>query len=143
MPALLDLLRQIAAIPSDTAEHVKQKEKIYTGKFLPTLKRFVTVGDLWSGEAMQTGTLRPEQYAELLKLLKAPRKFDEFVESEWARAALQLIQAKNVSPFHWEIAYPHVFLSTRGDGPTGFDVVLGNPPMTSCPSGKSATTSTT
>jgi hypothetical protein len=77
---------------------------------------------------MHAGALRPEQYAGLLKLLKAPRKFDEFIASQWAQAALQLIQAKDASPFHWELAYPHVFLAARSDGRTGFDVVLGNPP---------------
>ena len=105
VPALLDLLKQIAALPSDTAEHVKQKEKIYTGKFLPTLKRFVTVGDLWSGETMHAGVLRAEQYAGLLKLLKAPRKFDEFIASV-GTSGFAARTAKDVSPFHWELAYP-------------------------------------
>jgi hypothetical protein len=128
LPTLLDLLKEIAAIPSDTAEHVKQKEKIYRGKFLPALRRFALVGDLWSGEAMQAATIRSEQYAEVLKLLKTPRKFDETVASNWAHAALSLLKAMEVSPFHWELAYPHIFLSLRSDGRAGFDVVLGNPP---------------
>lgn len=128
LPALLDLLMEIAAIPSDTADHVKQKEKIYSGKFLPALKRFAIVGDLWSAEAMHAGTLRPEQYVGLLKLLKAPRKFDETVASDWAQAVLRFIQDKDVLPFHWELAYPNVFLAGRSDRRTGFDVVLGNPP---------------
>ncbi len=128
LPTLLDLLKDIASIPSDTAEHVKQKEKIYTGKFLPALKRFALIGDLWSGEAMQAAIIRSEQYADVLKLLKSPRKFDEAVASNGAQAALNFLKAKEVSPFHWELAYPHIFLSPRGDGRAGFDVVLGNPP---------------
>jgi hypothetical protein len=52
LPTLLDPLKEIAGIPSDTADHVKQKERIYTGKFLPALKRFALIGDLWSGEAI-------------------------------------------------------------------------------------------
>lgn len=128
LPTLLDLLKEIAAIPSDTAEHVKQKEKIYTGKFLPTLKRFALVGDLWSGEAMQASTIRSDQFAEVLKVLKAPRKFDDAIASDGAQASLRLLKTKEISPFHWELAYPHIFLSQRNDGRAGFDVVLGNPP---------------
>jgi type I restriction-modification system DNA methylase subunit len=128
LPTLLDLLKEISVIPSDTVEHVKQKEKIYTGKFLPALKRFALVGDLWSSEAMQDSTIRSDQYAEVLKLLKAPRKFDEAIASDWAQATLRLLKTKEVSPFHWELAYPHIFLSPRNDDRAGFDIVLGNPP---------------
>ena len=128
LPTLLDLLKDIAAIPSETAAQVKQKEKIYTGRFLPALKRFNIVGNLWSSEAMQAGVLRPEQYAEMLKLLKAPRKFDEAIAAGGAETALQTVEAKQASLFHWELAYPHVFLAPRSDGRTGFDVVFGNPP---------------
>ncbi len=64
LPALLEPLASIGAIPSDTAEHVKDKERIYKRRFLPVLERFSTVADLWTAEAMQTGTVRPDQYAE-------------------------------------------------------------------------------
>ena len=127
LPTLLNSLTEIAAIPSDTAAQVKQKERIYKGRFLPALKRFATVGDLWSSEAMQAGLLRPDLYAEVLKLLKTPRKFDEAVASG-LKPALQTIETKHTTPFHWELAYPQVFLAPRSDGRTGFDVVFGNPP---------------
>jgi hypothetical protein len=64
----------------------------------------------------------------MLKLLKAPRKFDEAIASGGIKVALQTIESIGASPFHWELAYPHVFLSSRSDGRTGFDVVCGNPP---------------
>lgn len=128
LPTILDLLDDIAEIPSDTAAHVKQKEKLYKGKFLPALRRFAVVGDLWSSEAMQAGVLRPEQYAEMLRLLKSPRKFENRIAHSGATMALQAVATKHVSPFHWELAYPHVFLSPRSDDRTGFDVVCGNPP---------------
>ena len=128
LPTLLDLLGDIAAIPSDTAAHVRQKEKIYKGKFLPALKRFAIVGDLWASEAMQAGVLHPKEYAEMLKLLKSPRKFEDAVAAGGAATALPAIAAKHAAPFHWELAYPHVFLSSRSDGRAGFDVVCGNPP---------------
>jgi hypothetical protein len=64
----------------------------------------------------------------MLKLLKTPRRFDEAIASNGTQAALNLLKAKEVSPFHWELAYPHVFLSPRSDARPGFDVILGNPP---------------
>jgi hypothetical protein len=121
---MLGPLKEIDSMPSDTAEHVKQKEQVYRRRFLPALERFATVGDLWSIEAMEPSTIRPDHYAELLNLLAAPRKFNGAIESDWAQAALRLVSTKGVSPFHWEIAYPHVFLPSKH----GFDVVLGNPP---------------
>jgi Eco57I restriction-modification methylase len=128
LPGLLEPLAEIGAMPSDTAEHVKQKEQIYRRRFLPALRRFATVGDLWSAEAMQASTIRPEQYAEALEALGTPRRFDEVIASDWAQGALAFLRGKGVSPFHWELAYPHVYLASRNGGRAGFDVVLGNPP---------------
>lgn len=129
LPSLIDPLAEIAAISSDTAGHVKQKEQIYKRRFLPALRRFAIVGDLWSAEAMQASTIRPEKYSELLGLLGAPRKFDEAIASDWIQDTLRFLRTKEVSPFHWELAYPHVFLTHNLDnGRAGFDVIIGNPP---------------
>jgi Eco57I restriction-modification methylase len=128
LPSLLDPLAEIAAISSDTAEHVKQKEQIYRRRFLPALRRFAIVGDLWSAEAMQASTIRPEKYSELLGLLGAPRKFDEAIASDWVQDTLRFLRTKEVSPFHWELAYPHVFLTNLNNDRAGFDVIIGNPP---------------
>ena len=128
LPGLLETLAEIAAIPSDTADHVKQKEQIYRRRFLPALKRFATVADLWSAEAMEASTIRPEQYAEALDLLGAPRRFEEAIASGWAQAAVRFLKGRDVSPFHWELAYPHIFLTGANGDRAGFDVILGNPP---------------
>ena len=61
-------------------------------------------------------------------MLKSPRKFEDAVAAGGAATALPAIAAKHAAPFHWELAYPHVFLSSRSDGRAGFDVVCGNPP---------------
>ena len=127
LPTLLQPLADIAALPSDTAEHVKQKEQIYRRRFLPALKRFAMIGDLWTAEALQASTIKPEQYAEAITALGTPRRFDEVAASEWAQDALAFVRGKGITPFHWELAYPHVFLSRNG-GRAGFDVILGNPP---------------
>jgi Eco57I restriction-modification methylase len=107
---------------------VKQKEQIYKRRFLPVLNRFAMVGDLWCAEALQRGTVRSEHYAQGLNVLDSPRKFEAVTGSEWARAAQSSLNAKDASPFHWELAYPHVFLTDSGGARPGFDVILGNPP---------------
>ena len=130
LPALLGPLTAIRAIPSDTAEHVKDKERIYKRRFLPVLRRFSAVADLWTAEAMQRGLITSDQYAQALEALGTKRRFSEMMESDWARTAFALLAEKAVVPFSWELAYPHVFLVNRQGGQTGggFDVILGNPP---------------
>ena len=130
LPALLEPLAAISDIPSDTAEHVKDKERIYKRRFLPALRRFSAVSDLWTAEAMRGGLIRPGQYEQALGALGIERRFSEVVESHWAQAAFALLAGKAVVPFNWELAFPHVFLAhtQRGQTGSGFDVVLGNPP---------------
>ena len=130
LPALLEPLAAISDIPSDTAEHVKDKERIYKRRFLPALRRFSAVSDLWTAEAMRGGLIRPGQYEQALGALGTERRFSEVVESHWAQAAFALLAGKAVVPFNWELAFPHVFLAhtQRGQTGSGFDVVLGNPP---------------
>ena len=130
LPALLEPLAAISDIPSDTAEHVKDKDRIYKRRFLPALRRFSAVSDLWTAEAMRGGLIRPGQYEQALGALGTERRFSEVVESHWAQAAFALLAEKAVVPFNWELAFPHVFLAhtQRGQTGRGFDVVLGNPP---------------
>ena len=100
------------------------------GAFLPALRRFSAVSDLWTAEAMRGGLIRPGQYEQALGALGIERRFSEVVESHWAQAAFALLAGKAVVPFNWELAFPHVFLAhtQRGQTGSGFDVVLGNPP---------------
>jgi hypothetical protein len=128
LPGLLQPLSEIREIPSDTAEHVKRKEQIFRRRFLPSQSRFSKAADLWTAEALQAGNVRPDRYAETLTLLNAKRKFDALVDSGWAREAISYESSKNIVPFHWELAYPEVFLSNNADRKGGFDVILGNPP---------------
>ena len=130
LPALLEPLAAISDIPSDTAEHVKDKERIYKRRFLPALRRFSAVADLWTAEAMRGGLITPGQYEQVLEALGTERRFSKVLESHWAQAAFALLAEKAVVPFNWELAFPHVFLAHRQRGQTGsgFDVVLGNPP---------------
>ena len=128
--ALLEPLTAIGAIPSDTAEHVKEKERIYKRRFLPALRRFSAVANLWTAEAMQGGLIASDQYSQALEALGTERRFSKILESHWAQAASTLLADKAVVPFNWELAFPNVFLADRHGGQTGggFDVILGNPP---------------
>lgn len=128
IPNLLTPLRDIDAIASDTAEHVKQKEEIYRRRFLPSLRRFSLVGDVWISDATGIALIRSEQYAGILSLIRSPRRFEELINSGWPQQRLKALVEKNLSPFHWELAYPHVFLSTPDENMRGFDVIIGNPP---------------
>ena len=130
LPALMDSLEAIGALPSDTAERVKEKERIYKRRFLPALRRFCTVGDLWTAEAMHGDLIESDQYASSLEALGTQRLFSEVTGSDWAQAAFAKLDEKTVAPFHWELAYPNVFLKESQDEQVdgGFDVILGNPP---------------
>ena len=129
LPELLDPLARIRAIPSDSAKHVKDKEKIYKRAFVPARQRFVTVAELWTAEAMQGDLITSEQYAQVVKALGTEHRFLEIMESDWARDASALLDEKGVLSFAWELAYPEVFLvDEQGPAGPGFDVVLGNPP---------------
>ena len=130
LPTLLEPLTAIGTIPSNTAGHVKDKERIYKQRFLPALRRFSAIADLWTAEAMKGGLTSSDQYTQALEALGTERRFSEVMESNWARAAFDLLAEKSVVPFNWELAYPHVFLADRQHDQigSGFDVILGNPP---------------
>lgn len=128
LPTLLQPLSDIATMLSDTAEHVKAKEQIYQRRFLPVLNRFSLVADVWTAGAMSGAGIRREQYSDLLRSIGAPRKFDELAAAQPVQEALAGIAAEGVVPFHWELAYPHVFLAGRAERRAGFDVIIGNPP---------------
>ena len=129
LPELLTPLTEIGKIASDSVVHVKKKEKIYRQQFLPVRQRFAAVGKLWIAEAMHSGVVTSEEYAQVLSELNTEGVFQERIDSDWARQAVASVDSADVSPLSWELAYPDVFLA-RAQGRTGpgFDVVLGNPP---------------
>jgi hypothetical protein len=52
---------------------VKRKEQIFQRRFLPALSRFSRAADLWTTEALNQNAVLPEQYSEVLNLIRAPR----------------------------------------------------------------------
>ena len=127
LPTLMQPLNEISQIPSDTAEHVKKKERIFRRQFLPSLDRFSQTANVWTAEALEQGTVVAANYASLVAAVGSKRKFDAEIATEWAQRALSLLKDKQVIPFHWELGYPEVFLSSANSD-RGFDVIIGNPP---------------
>jgi len=121
LPSLLTPLDSIASTSSATVEQVHRKEQIYTRQFLPAQRRFWAIGDRWVQEAAQPRSVPRAKYAELVAALSSPRTFERLLREQEETSI-----ADELAPFHWELAFPHVFL--RPDRPRGFDVIIGNPP---------------
>jgi hypothetical protein len=128
LPSLLEPLAEIRGLPSDTAEHVKQKGQIFERRFLPAQDRFEKTANLWCAEVLESGVITPEQYADTVRAIGKRQQFVTLLRSEWCQGALRSLEEKGVTPFHWELAYPDVFLSPHDRRRSGFDVIIGNPP---------------
>lgn len=123
LPALLAPMEEIAALGSASVEDVHRKEEIYQRSFLPVQQRFAAVADLWVQAAMHPRSVQPRAYRDLLGALGTPRTFERLLA---AMVPGESGAGPSTMPFHWELAFPHVFL--RPGGRRGFDVVIGNPP---------------
>lgn len=128
LPAFLQPLTQIAEIPSDIAEHVKQKDRLYR-EFERAREPFRLVGDLWCSGFCRDAGITPERYQEAVSELGKPQRFANLTREPSFQAALARVREEFVRCFHWELEFPDVFLGgTRRRENPGFDVVLGNPP---------------
>lgn len=123
LPNLLAPLERIAEIGSTTVDEVHEKENIFRRQFLPIQRRFGAVADLWVTAAAVPRSVNRQSYAELIGALGAPRSFERL---QRALPTADNGSGHGLVPFHWELAFPHVFL--RPDRPRGFDVIIGNPP---------------
>jgi type I restriction-modification system DNA methylase subunit len=128
LPSLLLPLDEIRALPSATAPDVKQKEQIFQRRFLPAQDRFEKTANLWCAEVLESGIINAEQYAEAVRAVGKRRQFEALMCSEWYEKALRSLEDKGAKPFHWEFAYPDVFLSPHERRNFGFNVIIGNPP---------------
>lgn len=76
------------------------------------------------------GSERPEEVHRKEELALAVESLREPLERHADDAVLPAFPGEWVSPFHWALEFPEVFLSVAGrprdDG--GFDAVIGNPP---------------
>ncbi len=128
MPALLGSLARISEIPSDTAEHIKDKDRLYS-EFEKARKPYRLVGDLWCSAFCADSQITPEHYQRAVEELGRPRRFARLTEDEWFQRSLDAANKEFTRCFHWELEFPEVFFegTVRRANP-GFDAVIGNPP---------------
>jgi hypothetical protein len=131
LPALLKAMEMIRGVPSDTIEHVKEKEKLYRRTFEPTRDPFRRAAHVWCSTfflpADRAVTL--DQYRSVLETLDKPVKLKALLEQEPYAGAIAACGPGGAAAFHWELEFPEVFFGdagVRADG--GFDAIIGNPP---------------
>ena len=131
LPDLLKPLSEIRAIPSDTPEQVKAKEKLYRRQFDKVRQPILNVADLWCSTFFTDAEHQPtaEQYRFAVETLAALVKAQKYSNQTWFSAALDVARRPDVAAFHWELEFPEAFFGDAGrssDG--GFNAIIGNPP---------------
>ena len=131
LPILLDGLKQISDMPSQTADQVKEKAKLYRQAVEKVREPLRNVADLWCATYyLDSGDqLTPEQYSDAIQTLGTPRKHTALLKKPWFAKALATARRGDVVCFHWELEFPEVFFDKSGRrDEAGFDAVIGNPP---------------
>jgi len=132
---LLEDLRRIAVMPSETVEEVRLKDEAYR-RFQDETEPFRAVANLWLSRHVGV-EVRDDEYEVALDSLGSayasppdPDPWALFSSTNVAFAASQEVAGAD-GFFHWEIEFPDVFYDrddASGDPRTGFDGVIGNPP---------------
>lgn len=135
LPALIDPLIRIRELPSQTAQQIKEKDRLYRRTFQPLCEMFQAMGDLWCSTffARDGRPITPEQYQQALQTLQRPGSFRNLVKEPWFAQAVQHVKTRQVRSFHWELEFPEVFFDISRQNADasfhrGFDAVVGNPP---------------
>lgn len=128
LPARLQLAMQ----PSDSLAVVKDKERTIALLMKPggPISRFTAAADAWCAARLWTGT--PPSAGVVNEWIAAAMGSATSLPEKSLRASLD--RAREVAAghhaFHWELAFPEVFLDASGHphAGRGFDAVIGNPP---------------
>jgi hypothetical protein len=135
LPVLVEPLIRIREIRSQTAEQIKEKERIYRRSFQPLCQMFETVADLWCSVffAQDGQAVTPERYQQALEALQRTADFRRLAREPWLKTATEQVRFGPVAAFHWELEFPEVFFDiTQQERDAsfhrGFDAVIGNPP---------------
>lgn len=135
LPVLLAPLIRIRELPSQTADQIKEKERLYRRTFQPLCDMFRSVADLWCSTffAPAGQAVAPEQYQRALAALQRSADFRRLAGEAWFPAAAGHAQTSRVRAFHWELEYPEVFFDLSrqerdANFHRGFDAIIGNPP---------------
>ncbi|TET70374.1 MAG: hypothetical protein E3J56_08130 [Candidatus Aminicenantes bacterium] len=124
----LKVFEKIETMPSDTAEQVKEKTRIYNEEFEKKSIPFKTIANLWLCNYF--GNEVPfSEYSELQMALTNGKSeiWEKYSNEQWFKTALRIAGEKHF--FHWELEFPEIFFEKgkKKENP-GFDVVIGNPP---------------
>ncbi|WP_166398170.1 Eco57I restriction-modification methylase domain-containing protein [Rubrobacter marinus] len=114
--------------PADTAEEVKEQEKLYARLRESLTRRYARLADLSTatsfGVEVDGSMWRPLADYASGRVAYAPPRFDEWLDAAGSAARERRF-------FHWELEFPEVFFDRQGrplgEG-AGFDAVVGNPP---------------
>ncbi len=131
LPRLLDALVMIRRTPSDTVEHVKEKDKLFRRTFEPVRQPFLLSAHAWCSFffAKAEERLNNTQYDGLIDALGQPKKFEAIASSPPCSIAIQTCGPNGIAAFHWELEFPEVFFGEAGyRSDRGFDAIIGNPP---------------
>jgi hypothetical protein len=126
---LLPRLEAIRQGPSESADQVKEKQRLYR-EFGRARMPFLQVCDLWcSFVTDERSQLTSEQYQGALDRVVRPNRFRKLIEEPWFQSALLFANQPDVSCFHWELEFQEVFFDAEGRRQdAGFDAIIGNPP---------------
>lgn len=123
---------RLAIERSDSLDAVRTKERLFaqlTAADGP-LAKWKRAADLWCAAALSPGQ-RPAAGVVrewIASATGAPTTLPESRLRESITHAIAMASAH--TPFHWELAFPEVFLNDRGQpsSSAGFDALIGNPP---------------
>lgn len=131
LPILLEPLNRIRALPSESMDQIKEKDRLYRRSFQPVCDMFRRVADLWCSVFFgpADASVSPEQYSEALEALRTDAAFRKLMRRPWFEVAAASVHVSSIMAFHWELEFPEVFFDLSGRrAESGFDAVIGNPP---------------
>ncbi|MFQ5595061.1 MAG: Eco57I restriction-modification methylase domain-containing protein [Anaerolineae bacterium] len=118
-------MEQIQALGSETADDVRQADRLYHDKLRAVTRRYRLLADIWTARhfGLHIGSALWSQLVRhaLQDDLDAPPYADV------VQHARTIAQRRRF--FHWELEFPEVFFDPAPQSNSaGFDVIIGNPP---------------
>ena len=109
---LIGLRDQIENLESSTMTAVRGKVRLVR-RHRSMLEPFLLLADTWCSDffSCEKDTPSAEQYNQLIRELHHPRRFKEIILNELHELVTSV--RNDVSPFHWDLEFPDVFLGPR------------------------------
>ena len=132
---LMDIYREFLAIENENLDDVKRMERKYAEIREDDLrKRLVAMANVRTAEdfgldVSTEGDRNP--YEWMASALESDEEWTSVAESDWFRSAQAMADEHDF--FHWKLEFPEVFYNDSGEmrEPSGFDIIIGNPPYVS------------